>query len=387
MRKRPGAVVDVSNVCWSKGLPPVGRKFPLLDRLFLVRDAWREQYGAGAPVGLVGDNSLLRSLLPEDRARLQRLRQDPGAEGFDEVRFVPYADPVFLRLARERGRHVISSDLFTDLRRAEPWIEEQPQRVLAWSTDADDRVRLRPSAIVPLPAHRVSKAIQVKDLKYLRLLDPDHRDQQQILRSHWRCTAIGCDTALHWPDGLLGWPTVSSGGRAVCDCGSLLERLGPRGVTRSFVVSDATAPDLPGGLSAGEFLRFPVSVGDAVQLGRGALRHGLNLAAKELPSPPGVKRVSRAHLVVSLERAGDTPQAYAVDLGSGNGTVVVRESGATRRVEPGERVAFGVDDRLVLGDAVAVRMSGQLHFTAEQTLPPDLGAGGEGTTLLGWDGA
>ncbi|MFJ9692126.1 FHA domain-containing protein [Kitasatospora sp. NPDC101183] len=382
-RKGPGVVVDVSNVCWSKELPPVGRKFPLLDRLFPVRDAWREQYGSGAPVELVGDNSLLRSLLPQDRARLQQLRQDPEAEGFAEVRFVPYADPVFLRLARERDRHVISSDLFTDLRRAEPWIEQQPERMLAWTTGPDDRVRLRPSAIVPLPAHRVSKAIQIKDLKYLRLLDPESRDHRHILRRHWRCTALGCETALRWPDGMLGWPTVSSGGRAVCTCGSLLEALGPRGVTRSFVLSDATAPDLPGGLSAGEFLRFPVSLGDAVQLGRGALRHGFNLAAEELAAPLAVKRVSRAHLLLSLEQtAGGTPQAYAVDLGSGNGTVVVRDSGVARRVEPGERVAFGVDDRLVLGDAVALRMSGRLHFTAEQALPPALGDGGDGMTLV-----
>ncbi|MEU9048225.1 MULTISPECIES: FHA domain-containing protein [unclassified Kitasatospora] len=239
---------------------------------------------------------------------------------------------------------------------------------------------------MPAPGYRVSQAIEFKDLKHLQRLDPEHSDHKRVLRSHWRCRALGCDTAMRWPDGLLGWPSVSrTTARAVCTCGALLEELGPRGTTRSFVVSDATAPDLPGGLSAGEFLRFPVSVGDAVQLGRGTLRHGINLGAEELDPPPGVKRVSRVHLLISMEEkpGGGNPQAYAVDLGSGNGTVVVRGSGPARRIEPGERVAFGEADRLVLGDTVALRMSGKRYFNAEQALPPELGDGGGGRTSLG----
>ncbi|MER7753704.1 FHA domain-containing protein [Kitasatospora sp. NPDC097643] len=356
----------------------------MLKRLFLVRDAWREQFGTKAPVDLVADDSLVGSLPSDDHARLLQLRRNPRREGFADVRFVPYADPVFLRLARERGRYVISRDRFTDLRRKEPWVEQQSERILSWTTGADRRVRLHPSGIVPVPPHRVSQAIEFKDLKHLQRLDPEHPGHARILRSHWRCTALGCDTAMRWPDGLLSWPAVSRTGAAVCTCGALLENLGPRGVTRSFVVSDATAADLPGGLSAGEYLRFPVSVGDAVQLGRGTLRHGINLGAEELNPPVGVKRVSRVHLLLSMEEQPGSggPQAYAVDLGSGNGTVVVRSSGATRRIEPGERVAFGEMDRLVLGDAVTLRLSGQRYFSAEQALPRELGDGGGGRTLL-----
>ncbi|MGE7433013.1 MULTISPECIES: FHA domain-containing protein [Kitasatospora] len=301
---------------------------------------------------------------------------------------MPHADPEFLRLARERGWYVVSADQFVDLRRSEPWIEQQPERFLSWSTDVGSkaghaRVRLRPSGIQAVPAHKVSQAIEYKELKHVQRLDPKNREHVRILRSHWRCTARGCDKAMRWPDRLLDWPSVSRSGRAVCDCGALLEELGPRGVTRMFVVSDAMAADLPGGLSAGEFMRFPVSLGDAVQLGRGTLSHGINLGADELRPPLGVKRVSRTHLTVSLEDSSGNPQVYAVDLGSGNGTVLLR-GGSTveRRLEPGERVAFGEKDRLVLGGTVTLRISGQRHFTGEQASLPELGGSGGGSTLL-----
>jgi len=40
-------------------------------------------------------------------------------------------------------------------------------------------------------------------------------------------------------------------------------------------------------------------------------------------------------------------------------------------------------DRLVLGDMVVLRLSGQRYFTTEQATLPDLGDGGGGETLLG----
>ncbi|MFG2693186.1 FHA domain-containing protein [Kitasatospora sp. NPDC048407] len=361
-----GAVVDVSNVCWSGRLPPLSRHFPLLARLELVRDAWHRQYGAHAPLVLVADNSLRRALSAEDRQALR------GLERSGELRFAPTADPVLLELARDRGWFVISDDRFRDLRRQHPWIEEFPGRFLGWEWQGGT-ARLGPSGIRPEPDHVVSRALEYKELKHGQHIDTRVPAHDQVLRSHWRCTTRGCVKAFLWPDRLLDWPSIDRGGQVVCTCcGCPLEEAGPRGAGRLFVLSDAAG--------GAEFLRFPISVGSAVQLGRGDLSHGINLTASELRPPREVRRVSRRHLMLSLEETPNGPRAFAVDLGSGNGTVLHRSSG--RRLEPGERVPFAESDRLVLGAAVAVRLSGRLHLSAEEQAPPGLdGAGGSRTFL------
>ena len=71
------AVVDVSNVCWSPYLPPLGRQAPVWDRLSLVMSAWRDQHGADALLELVADDSLVRVLGPDARAFLA-LKRDGG---------------------------------------------------------------------------------------------------------------------------------------------------------------------------------------------------------------------------------------------------------------------------------------------------------------------
>jgi len=383
-----GAVIDVSNVCRSRELPPLGRKRPVLNRLFLVRDAWREEHGLKAPLELVADRSLLHTLQSEEeKRRLRQLQRDPRAEGFGELRLVPYADPEFLRLARERHRYVITDDQLFDFRHDEPWIGAQPERFLSWVTEGrgwDAVVRLRPSSIRPVLPHQVSRALHFKGLKYNQRLDAERNAaHKNIVRSHWRCPGRDCETALRWPDGLPGWPYVDRDDRPVCECGTPLERLGPRGTTREFVVSDAMATPLPGGKTGGVFLRFPVSMGDVVQIGRGRLRYGINLAAEELNPPLGVRRVSQAHLAVWLENTNAGLRAFAKDLGSGNGTVLIRSNGTEQRIEPGEAVPVTEPDRLVLGDMVVLRLSGQRYFTTEQATLPDLGDGGGGETLLG----
>ncbi|MBV6700997.1 FHA domain-containing protein [Kitasatospora aureofaciens] len=362
-----GAVVDVSNVCWSERLPPLRRHFPLLDRLELVCSAWRRRYGADSPLVLVADNSLRRALLPEDARAFRRM------ERVGQVRTAPTADPVLLELARDRGWHVISEDQFKDLRRLHPWIERSPSRFLSWEL-RDGEVRLRPSGIRRVPAHAVSLAVERKDLKHGRHIDPSVAAQERVLRSHWRCTARGCVKAFLWPDRLLDWPSLARDGTVVCSCcGFPLEEAGPRGTTRLFVASDAR--------TGTEFLRFPISLGSAVQLGRGDLTHGVNLAATELRPPEDVRQVSRRHLMLSLEESPKGPLPFAVDLGSGNGTLLTR--GTERRLDPGERIALHTTDRLVLGDAVAIRLSGRRYITPEEEAPPSLDGAGGGLTVLG----
>ena len=66
------AVVDVSNVCWSPHLPPVGQRTPVWHRLALVMGAWRELHGESARFYLIADDSLVRVL--DDVRELQHLR-------------------------------------------------------------------------------------------------------------------------------------------------------------------------------------------------------------------------------------------------------------------------------------------------------------------------
>ncbi|MFF3416938.1 FHA domain-containing protein [Streptomyces sp. NPDC002698] len=364
-----GAVVDVSNVCWSDALPPAGRHFPLLERLFLVRDAWHRQFGERTSLTLVADDSLRRQLGPTDQLRLRQLERDRA------IRFAPMADPVLLALAEEHGLHVISRDQFTDLRNAFPWIQRSPGRFLSWSA-GDGTVRLEPSGIRPISPHAVSRALEGKVLKFEQHLD--HRDpaHRKVLGHHWRCENPDCLKARYWPDRLHDWPLLNRGGTPVCGgCHSAVRQLGPRTRPRSFVVADLRTGE--------EYLRFPVGEGDALEVGRGELRHGINLGSDAVNAPSEVDRVSRRHLMLSVQSGSGGPQVTAVDLDSANGTVLER-GGSSRPLKPGEQQAFGVNDRLLLGGAVSIRLSGQRHFSDEQQALPRLGtAGGGHTRLLG----
>ncbi|MGW2785723.1 FHA domain-containing protein [Streptomyces populi] len=364
-----GAVVDVSNVCWSDALPPAGRHFPLLERVFLVRAAWRRQFGEHTPLTLVADRSLRRQLSPTDQLRLRQLERDGG------LRFEPTADPVLLSLAEERDAYVISRDQFTDLRRDFPWIERSPERFLAWRTDSGGAVSLVPSGIRPVSVQAVSRAMEGKVLKFEQHLD--HRDpaHKRILGHHWRCENNDCLKARYWPDRLHDWPLLDRAGVPVCGgCERAVRQLGPRTRPRSFVVDDLR--------TGREYLRFPVGEGDALEVGRGELRHGINLGSDAVDAPSEVNRVSRRHLMLSVERGGgDVSRVRAVDLESANGTVLER-GGTSRRLTPGEQVTLEEQDRLVLGGAVVLRLSGQRHFSDEQQALPWLGAAGGGHTRL-----
>src|ERR1700728_4245660 len=101
------AVVDVSNVCWSPYLPPIGRQAPVWDRLGLVMAAWREQDRDRARPEAEGDRSLGRVRGPDARAFLA-LKRDGG------ITTASVADDEILRLARAEDLHVITRDHYID---------------------------------------------------------------------------------------------------------------------------------------------------------------------------------------------------------------------------------------------------------------------------------
>lgn len=375
---RWSAVVDVSNVCWSPYLPPLGQQAPVWGRLDLVTAAWRAQHGTDARLELVADDSLVRVLGPDARAFLA-LKREGG------IRSASVADDEILRLAQDGGLHVITRDHYIDYRAAHPWIEQSPERFHAWDT-VEGLVRLAPLGIRTRSAQDVSQAVEVKRLRHSAKLDARNPAHRKILQTRWGCENTSCRQAAQWQGQLLAWPRVSPEGSAVCpSCSRPLVALGPRAALHEVVVADAA--------SHKEIMRFPLEVDCPVIVGRGSAVKGIDLAmyAESRRSP--IDTVSRQHLMLRLSDAGAANWRLSViDLNSTNGTTVERWTGSgfdpAKPVPADTETNLGTRDRLILGDkAVMLRLSGK-RYLAQPTSPnlelprPDLPADATAVTRV-----
>jgi FHA domain len=352
------AIVDVSNVCWSPFLPPLGRQAPVWDRLGLVMAAWREQHGADALLELVADDSLVRVLGPDARSFLELKRG--GA-----IRTASVADDEILRLAYEGGLHVITRDHYIDHRAAHRWIDQSPERFHAWDT-VDGVVRLAPLGIRTRSAQDVSQAREVKALRYGAKLDAKNPAHRKFLQTRWKCPNTSCRQAAQWQGQLLAWPGISPEGTAVCpSCRRQLVALGPRAALHEVVVADLE--------SQLEILRFPLEVDCPVIVGRGPSVKGIDLAMYAEGGRSVIDTVSRQHLMMRLTNAGSANWRLSViDLNSTNGTMVQRWVGngfePAKPVPADQETHLGTRDQLVLGDTVLLRLSGK-RFLAEPSRP------------------
>ena len=352
------AVVDVSNVCWSPYLPPIGRQAPVWDRLGLVMAAWQEQHGADAQLELIADDSLVRVLGPDARSFLA-LKRTGG------ITTASVADDEILRLAYEGGLHVVTRDHYIDHRAAHRWIDQSPERFHAWDT-VDGIVRLAPLGIRTRSAQDVSQAREVKVLRYATKLDARNQAHRKVLQTRWRCPNTSCRQAAQWQGQLLAWPGLSPEGAAVCpSCRRQLAELGPRSALHEVVVADLG--------SEAEILRFPLEVDCPVIVGRGAAVKGIDLAMYSDGSRPAIDTVSRQHLMVRLTSAGSANWRLSViDLNSTNGTTVQRWTGSgfdlAKPVPADQETHLGTRDQVILGDTVLLRLSGK-RYLAEPTNP------------------
>ncbi len=345
------AVVDVSNVCWSPQLPPVGRRTPLWYRLELVLATWRELYGSRTQFMLVADESLVRVL--DDVSEYRKLRNS------GELATRPVADSLILELARDRGLHVITRDHYVDYRVLHPWIENSPERFHCWST-VNGRVRMEPLDIVPRSAQTVSEAVEAKGLKRTKLnsKNPQHR---KILGTRWKCANTLCVEAAQWQDQLLMWPVVSPRGTALCPtCNVPLQGLGPRDPFYEVAVEHHGSLE--------EIMRFPMEVNSPVIVGRGSALKGINLALPQASFRSAAMQVSRQHLLMRIEEVnGRNRRMVVIDLESTNGTAVQRWTGTTfqqsKPLSPNRESILGSRDRLILADAVNLRLSGKRYVT------------------------
>jgi hypothetical protein len=356
------AVIDVSNVCWSPYLSPVGRQAPVWDRLAVVMSAWRELHGADTRFELVADESLPRVLDADGRARFTQLR-DTGA-----IRTAAVADGEILRLARSGELHVITRDHYLDHRAAHRWIDRFPDRFHAWDT-VDGSVVFQPLGIRQRSAQDISQAVEVKAIRWSAKLDARNQAHRKILQTRWSCDNTNCRQAGQWQGQVLIWPRVSPEGSAVCpSCRRGLAALGPRATLHEVVVE--------GMVSDAEIMRFPLEVDCPVIVGRGAAVKGIDLAMHAGGHAADIGTVSRQHLMLRLQDAGSANWRLTVlDLKSTNGTTVQRWNGSgfgpPKKVPAGDEIALGTRDRLVLGDTVLLRLSGKRYLADPAGPPPE----------------
>ncbi|HEY0937100.1 MAG TPA: hypothetical protein VGD91_25600 [Trebonia sp.] len=357
MNESWNAVIDVSNVCWSPYLPPLGRQAPVWGRLDLVMAAWRELHGS-ARFELVADESLVRVLGPDAR-RFLELKRD------GDIRTAAVADDEILRIAREGELHVITRDHYTDHRAVHRWIEGSPERFHAWDT-VEGIVRLTPLGIKMRSLQDVSQAREVKRIRFSAKLDARNQAHRKILQTRWSCPNTSCRQAAQWQGQLLAWPRISPEGAAVCpSCTRPLDSLGPRSALHEVVVAELDSQE--------EILRFPLELDCPVIVGRGAAVKGIDLAMYAGGGKTAIDTVSRLHLMLRLAHAGSGNWRLSVlDLNSTNGTMVQRWTGSSfdpvRLVPPDQETHLGTKDRLILGESVLVRLSGK-RYLAEPTSP------------------
>ena len=339
------AVIDVSNVCWDEQLPPRGWETPTWGRLGLVMAAWRRQHGSTARLDLVADQALLHDL--DDAREYGRLL----ATG--ELVAAPHADVEILALARKRGLHVITRDRFLQHRAEHAWIAQSPERFHRWQYSA------RKVSIVPLDIERVqqpsaSPPAHPSGREHLRL-EPHHPRYQAFLQRRWQCGSTRC------PEGgqghLLVLPMVSVQGEPRCPvCGGPLKDRGQR--RREFheiVVADLAAE--------ADLLRFALEADETVTIGSSGTRGGLSLSTyADSQFSAGMAKVSRRHVTFGIEM----PQPglwrmIVTDLWSSSGTTVQHPSGTAlgkpKPVEPGRETPVMEGGRVILADAVTLRLS------------------------------
>jgi FHA domain len=349
------AVIDVSNVCWDHQLPPTGTRRPVWSRLHLVMAAWRRVHGDRVRFELVADDALVHDLVGDTREYGRMLKAGTLA-------VEPVADVRILAVAQERQLHVLTRDHYVDHRRAHPWIESAAERFHRWRA-AGKTIEFMPLGIASRSAQDVSRAVEIKDLKRHRL-DPNNPRYRGVLQASWQCTNSLCPEAAHWQGHLLVWPMMTSKGEPRCPtCDGPLLELGPRGRLHEMVVEDYAAGE--------EIMRFPLEVDVPVTVGRGMHLKGVNLEVYGGRFRLDVGKVSRKHALLRVEEPRpDVRRLVVTDLGSSNGTRVEQPVpggtgkqafGKPRRVQPGKQAIVMAGERLVLGDAIMMRLSGKKY--------------------------
>jgi hypothetical protein len=332
------ALVDLSNACRGDGAPRWDR-YELLRQRLLDTDFDR--------VRAIGDRTLRYRLPPIDVGHLE------GAIGRKEVQLVPYADPDLIQAAlADESVWIVTNDRFRALRRRFPALDGF-ERVVAFRFAGGD-VHLHPSPLEHIDDAEVSRAAEDETLRSLGYSHPDHRE---LLSWDWRCPAPTCPAAaLPQLDEL----PVCDDGIACCPvCDETLERLGlATGGLELKLAVDGEVRE-----------RVALAVGAALRLGRGPGPGRFDVTP--LLGEADVRLISRRH----LELANHDGRLRVRELGSRNGTQLLRTDGSVSEIGEGTLVALGPHDRIRLAGLLELERSGRRwprasFFDVTVTSPP-----------------
>ena len=308
-----------------------------------VVKAWREQEDPNAVFYGIADNSLWYQMDDYGKSRLNDWKRRRCA------RSVPWADPEILELAETcPDATVITTDLFRDHRRDHPWLQGSTR--LMRPVISAQTVTFGQLDLPPIPDYEVSWRAEEADLKPKGITTPEAR---QALLDEWACTNPNC---------ILGSVTVIDAdpaykdGRVCCpECFAVARNVGARENTRQVVVL----------LGDDEVDRIPIAEGTSLVVGRGRgeARYDVRLILDDGRS----RLVSRDHLSLTNQSG----RLLVEELGSRNGTTLIRASGDESQLQVGILQILQKTDRISIArGALQIRPSGRKR--ARGRYAPDL---------------
>jgi hypothetical protein len=316
-------LVDLSNVCRYGG----GARW---DRFETLRQALHQRFDGG--VHAIGDSSLRYRLSEVDRDHLE------AAMRHRDVELVPYADPHLVeRALADPTARIVSNDRFRGLRTTFPSLNGF-DRIVHFRIDDRGEPCLYPGTLEPVDAATASRAMEEDELKPLGYRTPEDRN---LLRWDWQCGTVLCPLgALPQLDEL---PRADRGLALcpVCDEPLLQLELAVGGIEVKLLI-------------AGDVLeRVRLAAGASLTLGRSTGPGAFSVS--HLLDEEAARAVSRTHLQV-----GNHQGRLAVrDLGSRNGTCIVRGDGSSTTLSPEKLLLLGPEDRVSLAGVLEVQPSGR----------------------------
>ena len=313
----------------------------------LVVKGWREQRDPHAVFYGVADNSLWYVMDDYGKRSLRKWQRNQKACS------TTWADPEIIELA-EKYPHtvVITTDLYRDHRREHPWLQGS-RRFYAPVLDGRT-VSFTQLGYSPIPDYEVSRRIEEANLKPKGITSPEAR---RVLLNEWSCTNQKC---IWGSAAVIGDDPLYRDGRACCpECGEVAGRVGLRESTREVVVV------LDGHITD----RIPIAENTTLTIGRGRGHNRYDV--RGLLDEQHANLVSRDHVRLS-NKAG---KLLAEELGSKNGTTIVRSSGETAELIPAVLQTLQTTDQLsVARGAIRIRPSGRKrargHYAPDLTTAP-----------------
>lgn len=332
----PSVIIDLSPIVLLRGEPR-------WDWVESAVKAWRDQHDPRARFYGVADNSLWYKLDESGKRKLSEWKRKRMA------RSVSWADPEVLELATQfESAAVITTDLFRDHRREFPWLQGTDR---IWKPVlADDSMRFKQLDYTAIAPEEVSWRIEEADLTPKGFRSPEARD---ALRYEWRCASSGCVWA---GKAVIEEDPAFREGQVVCPgCSTPAVKLGPRESTKEIVLL----------LGEDEVDRLPLAERAVLTVGRG--RDVGRYDVREVLDDPTANKVSRDHL--RLTNTGG--RIFVEELGSKNGTRIVRANGASAPLQVGVQQVLAHAEHLSLaGGSLNIRLSGKKR--PRGTYEPDL---------------